>query len=63
MRLFEERAERDNLSPTEIAKTYKEIDRLLEAKGDKPLKPEQRKDLAEQIMRQAADPTTIDQGS
>ncbi len=62
MRLFEERAERDKLSPTEIAKTYKEIDRLLEAKGDKPLKPEQRKDLAEQIIRQAADPTTIDQG-
>ncbi|CAN5521502.1 hypothetical protein BH11CYA1_BH11CYA1_03350 [soil metagenome] len=62
MRLFEERAERDKLSPTEIAKTYKEIDRLLEAKGDKPLKPEQRKDLAEQIMRQAADPTSIAQG-
>lgn len=62
MRLFEERAERDKLSPIEIAKTYKEIDRLLEAKGDKPLKPEQRKDLAEQIIRQAADPTTIDQG-
>jgi hypothetical protein len=62
MRLFEERAGRDNLSPAEIAKTYKEIDRLLEAKGDKPLKPEQRKDLAEQIMRQVADPTTIDQG-
>ncbi|MDQ5936993.1 MAG: LysM protein [Cyanobacteriota bacterium erpe_2018_sw_21hr_WHONDRS-SW48-000092_B_bin.40] len=62
MRLFEERAGRDNLSPTEIAKTYKQIDRLLEAKGDKPLRAEQRKDLAEQIMRQAADPTTIDQG-
>ncbi len=62
MRLFEERAGRDNLSPTEIAKTYKEIDRLLEAKGDKPLKSEQRRDLAEQVMRQVADPTTIDQG-
>jgi hypothetical protein len=62
MRLFEERSERDKLSPTETAKTYKEIDRLLEAKGDKPLKPEQRKDLAEQIIRQAADPTIIDQG-
>lgn len=63
MRLFEERAERDKLSPTEIAKTYNEIDRLLVAKGDKPLKPEQRKDLAEQIIRQAADPTTIGQGA
>ena len=63
MRSFEERAGRDNLSPTEIAKTYKEIDRLLEAKGDKPLKPEQRKDLAEQIMRHAANPTSIDQGA
>ena len=62
MQLFEDRAGRDKLSPTEITKTYKELDRLLEAKGDKPLKPEQRKDLAEQIMRQAADPTTIDQG-
>ncbi|MBP9094371.1 LysM peptidoglycan-binding domain-containing protein [bacterium] len=63
MRSFEERAGRDNLSPTEIAKTYKEIDRLLEAKGDTPLKPEQRKNLAEQIIRQAADPSTIDQGA
>jgi len=62
MRLFEERAERDKVSPTEIAKTYKEIDRLLEAKGENPLKPEQRKHLAEQIMSQAADPTTIGQG-
>lgn len=62
MRQFEERAERDKLSPAEIAKTYTEIDRLLEAKGDKPLKPQQRKDLAEQIIRQAADPTTISQG-
>lgn len=62
MRLFEERAGRDNLSPAEIAKTYREIDRLLEAKGDKPLGAQQRKGLAEQIMRQAADPTTIDQG-
>lgn len=63
MRLFEQRAEKDKLSPAEIAKTYAEINRLLEAKGDKPLKPEQRKTIAEQIMRQAADPTTIDQGS
>jgi LysM repeat protein len=63
MRLLEDRAEKDKLSPTEIAKTYKEIDRLLEAKGDKPLKPDQRKDLAEQIIRQAAAPTTIDQGA
>ncbi|MBL0187279.1 MAG: hypothetical protein IPP97_16225 [Candidatus Obscuribacter sp.] len=62
MRLFEQRAKRDKLSPVEIAKTYTEINRLLEAKGDRPLKPEQRKDIAEQIMRQAADPTTIDQG-
>jgi hypothetical protein len=49
--------------PSEIAKTYNEIDRLLVAKGDKALKPEQRKDLAEQIIRQAADPTTIGQGA
>lgn len=62
MKLFELRAQEDKLNPEEVTKTYKEIGRLLEARGESPLKPEQRIRLAEQIMRQAADPTIIDQG-
>jgi hypothetical protein len=61
---FEERAAKQTppLSPEEVAKTYKETERLLEATGDTPLKPEDRVKLAEQVMSQAADPKSIDQG-
>lgn len=62
MKQLEERAEKQKLSPEEIAKTYKQIDRLLAATGDKPLSEQRRKDLAEQVMSQAAKPTSIDQG-
>jgi hypothetical protein len=62
MKALEDRSTHDNLSPQEVAKTYKEVDRLMEAKGDQPLKPEQRQQLAEQVMKQAGHPDSIDQG-
>jgi hypothetical protein len=62
MKALEDRAGKDHLSPQEVQKTYKEVDRLLEAEGNQPLKPEQRKHLAEQVMKQAGHPQLIDQG-
>ena len=61
---FEERAAKQTppLSPEEIAKTYKEMERLLNATGDAPLKQDDRIKLAEQVMSQVANPKSIDQG-
>lgn len=52
------------LSQQEISETYQEISRLLEAKDNSasPLKEADRVKLAEQVMDQAATPTSIDQG-
>lgn len=41
--------------------TYREIGRLLDAEGDKPLKEADRKKIAAQVLENAADPTSIDQ--
>ncbi|HEY9867627.1 MAG TPA: LysM domain-containing protein, partial [Candidatus Obscuribacterales bacterium] len=64
MREFERRAEERGLPPEEIARTYREIGRLLEAEDNPniPLTAEDRIRLAEQVMDQAAHPTHIDQG-
>lgn len=61
---FEERAAKQDppLSPKEIADTYKQEERLLNATGDSPLKESDRVKLAEQVMSQAATPTSVDQG-
>ncbi len=61
---FEERAGKQDppLSPKEIADTYKQEQRLMNATGDSPLKEGDRIKLAEQVMSQAATPTSIDQG-
>jgi hypothetical protein len=52
------------LSPEDIAKTYKEISKLMETKDspDVPIKEADRVKLAEQVMRQAAHPQDISQG-
>lgn len=52
----------DGLPGFEIDATYEQIGRLLKAEGDKPLSPEQRVVLAEQVLSQAASPKSIDQG-
>ena len=59
---FETRANRDGLSPDEVVKTYKQIERLADADGVKPLTPVERQHVLQQVMHQAADPTSIDQG-
>ena len=52
------------LEPQEVAKTYAEVAKLLEAKDNPklPVTEADRRMLAEQVLRQAADPTAIDQG-
>ncbi len=62
MKHFEAGAKKNGLSNDEITKTYQQLDRLLSAKGDQPLSGQRRDLLAEQIIRQAANPTKIDQG-
>lgn len=61
---FEERAAQHKppLSGEEIARTYKETERLLTTVGDNPIKAEDRVKLAEQVMAQCASPKSIDQG-
>lgn len=58
---FEKRAARDNIAPQEVVKMYQQIDRLLSEAGDQ-LTATRRMRVAEQVMAQAARPTTIDQG-
>jgi LysM repeat protein len=62
MKALEDRAGKDGLSPQEVQKTYQQVDRLLEAKGEQPTSTEQRQHLAEQVMKQAGHPYDISQG-
>ncbi len=61
---FEERAAKQTppLNPDEIKETYKQQEKLLTATGDKPLTAGERVRLAEQVMSNCANPTSIDQG-
>ncbi|HEY9755984.1 MAG TPA: hypothetical protein V6C97_12530 [Oculatellaceae cyanobacterium] len=59
---FENRADKDGLSPKEVADTYKQAERLLEAKDDQLLPEEQRQRLAAEVILHAAHPNEIDQG-
>lgn len=61
MRKFEERAARGEVSEDEVAKTYRQTDKLLNADNAK-IPEEQRKVLAQNIMYHAGDPKNIDQG-
>src|SRR5262249_53565715 len=54
---------RDHLSPEEVAKTYKQIERLLEPSGDKPIEQAEKNKLALEVMRHVAHPQDISQGS
>ncbi|MBI4533724.1 MAG: hypothetical protein HY711_07230 [Candidatus Melainabacteria bacterium] len=60
MATFEERMKGN---PEAIVKTYQEIVRIMEAKGNHPLEKQQRLNVAEQVMHHAAHPTSISQGS
>ncbi len=61
MARFEQRAARQGLSPSEVQKTYQQIERLLEAREGK-VSAERRVQLAEQVMHQLGDPMSISQG-
>lgn len=59
---FESRAQERNLGAQEVIATYKQIGRLLSAGTAEPTTKEERLAIAGQVLSQAANPTTIDQG-
>jgi hypothetical protein len=59
---FGTRAEKADLSPADITATYEQVGRLLNGTGSNALTHDQRLQLAEQVMHQAANPTAISQG-
>lgn len=59
---LEYRGMQANLPDSQIADTYKQIERLLQSAGTSTLTEEQLNDVAMQILSNAASPTTIDQG-
>lgn len=61
MEIFETRAKKDNLKPEQVEETYNHARRLIE-NDSVGLTEEQRLNLFEQIISNAADPTSIDQG-
>ncbi len=60
---LEQRAKKDNVSPTQLAKMYASVDTLITSTATTPSDQSQRRQLAEQIISQAADPMRIHQGS
>ncbi|HEY9870816.1 MAG TPA: LysM domain-containing protein [Candidatus Obscuribacterales bacterium] len=62
MERFEQRARRQNIPPEEVARTYDAISRILEAQGDSPLRQDERTRIAQEVLHNAAEPTSINQG-
>lgn len=62
METFERRAANDGLSPQEVAETYHQATRLLQAPDSAPVPAFERARIAQQIIHQAAQPVLIDQG-
>src|SRR5262249_17031309 len=58
---FEQRVRSFRTAETEIAATYHQINRLIQAGDSAPLGAAERLRLAEQVLHQAAAPTKIDQ--
>jgi hypothetical protein len=63
MERFEQRARRQNIPPEEVARTYDAISRILEAQGDSPLRQDERTRVAREVLHNAAEPTSINQGA
>ncbi|HEY9681113.1 MAG TPA: FHA domain-containing protein [Oculatellaceae cyanobacterium] len=59
---FQARAKEAHLSDSQVALTYHQINRLMQAGADAPLSLAERVKLSEQIMHEAAYPHLIDQG-
>lgn len=62
MGLFEKRARKEDLTPKEISAAYTEVSRLFGNNKEAPVSKQARLELAEQVLRNLAEPTTIDQG-
>lgn len=62
MEAFEQRARERNMPPEEVAKTYQQLETLLQHEGNRPTTEAQRRVIAAQVIDQAAHPTTVDQG-
>jgi len=62
LRAFEKRAAEMQISPTEVVSTLRQVGRLFGNEGKSALSPALRRELAEQVLHHAADPTAIDQG-
>ncbi len=63
MAAFERSAAAQGLQPREVAATMHAVSRLFETRGGAPVSAVERIRLAEQVMRQAAVPTDVNQGS
>ncbi len=59
---FEDRARTRGLSADEVARTYQQTARLLEVDGDQFLEKKARVIAAQQVVRNAANPTLVDNG-
>ena len=62
LRKFEQRAAVQHISKGEVAQTYKEIQRLLNATPGAKVSPEFRKQLAREVITHCANPEIISQG-
>lgn len=62
METFEKRAADQKIPESEVGRTYNELARLMLSSKSEALGQKERVQIAQQAMRQAADPTTIDQG-
>ncbi|HEY9684452.1 MAG TPA: hypothetical protein V6C86_22920 [Oculatellaceae cyanobacterium] len=60
---FEKRCAKQGIDPREVEKTLLQLERITEAKGESPTSTEGRRHIAEQILHQATEPQSIDQGS
>lgn len=59
---FESRAQERGLKPDQVRDTYKAIGRLFDGGNDEIIPQSERNMLAQQVMNNAASPTSIDQG-
>jgi hypothetical protein len=59
---FEERSRAQHLPPEEVARNYDAIYQILNAEGDSPLSQEERTRVAQNVLENAAEPTSINQG-
>lgn len=62
MSAFEKRARKENLTTQEVGAAYAQVSRLFGKYQEAPVSKQARVELAEQVLRNLAEPTAIDQG-